>query len=379
MGPLQGYRVIEIGSIGPGPFCAMMLADMGAEVVRVDRPEAGDPLGRNPRSQLMHRNRRSLALDLKRPEAATTLLRMCSRADALIEGFRPGVMERLGLGPEECLAANPRLVYGRMTGWGQDGPLAQRAGHDINYAALSGVLGLLGRAEERPAPPLNIVADMGGGGLLLAFGLVCALLEAARSGRGQVVDAGMVEGSALMASTVLELRAGGWWRDERGSNLLDGGAPFYEVYETCDGAYMAVGAIEPPFYAALLEGLQLDPAELPGQMDARHWPELRQRFAAIFASRTRAEWTEIFEGTDACVTPVLTPDEAALHPHNTERRVYQRREGALQASPAPRFSRTRPEQRRPPPLPGEHTDEVLEAFGFGLREIEALREAGAVP
>ncbi|MDX1379780.1 MAG: CaiB/BaiF CoA-transferase family protein [Xanthomonadales bacterium] len=378
MGPLQGYRVIEIAGIGPGPFCAMLLADMGADVVRVDRIDDRDPLGRDPRTQVMHRNRRSIAADLKLPEAVTAVLRLCGSADALIEGFRPGVMERLGLGPEACLGTNPRLVYGRMTGWGQDGPLAARAGHDINYTALSGVLGLLGRPEERPAPPLNIAADMGGGGLLLAFGMVCALLEARRSGRGQVVDASMVEGAALMASTVHELRAGGWWDAARGRNLLDGGAPFYDVYETRDGGFMAVGAIEPQFYAALLDGLGLDPAALPPQMDRARWPQLRTKFAAAFASRTRAEWSEIFEGRDACVTPVLSLPEAALHPHNTERGVYLRRDGALQAAPAPRFSRTPPVLALPPPRPGEHTDEVLAESGFTPEEIEALRRSGAV-
>ena len=378
MGPLQGYRVIEIAGIGPGPFCGMLLADMGADVVRVDRTDGGDPLGRDPRTQVMHRNRRSIAADLKRPEAVSAVLKMCGSSDALIEGFRPGVMERLGLGPEACLGSNPRLVYGRMTGWGQDGPLAARAGHDINYAALAGVLGLLGRPDERPAPPLNIVADMGGGGLLLAFGVVCALLEAQRSGRGQVVDAGMVEGAALMASTVHELRAGGWWGEARGRNLLDGGAPFYDVYETRDGGFMAVGAIEPHFYAALLDGLGLDPADLPPQMDRTRWPLLRARLAAAFAARTRAEWTEIFESRDACVTPVLSLPEAALHPHNTERGVFTRRDGALQAAPAPRFSRTSPLMTRPPPVPGEHTDEVLAEFGFAPDDIADLRRSGAV-
>lgn len=379
MGPLEGFRVIEIGGIGPGPFCAMLLADMGAEVVRVDRlNDTGAPLERDARTQVMHRNRRSVAADLKHPAAVRAILKLCASADALTEGFRPGVMERLGLGPEECLRANPRLVYGRMTGWGQDGPMAPRAGHDINFVALSGVLGMLGRADERPSPPLNIIADMGGGGLLLAFGIVCALLEAQRSGRGQVVDASMVEGSALMASTVHELRAAGWWGDRRGSNLLDSGAPFYEVYGTSDGGFMAVGAIEPRFYAALLEGLGLAATELPAQMDPSSWPALKERFAAVFGSRSRAEWTEVFDGSDACVTPVLTPAEAALHPHNTERGVFLRRDGVLQAAPAPRFSRSRPEVRLPPPEPGEHTEAVLGEYGFAPEEIDALRRAGAI-
>ena len=375
---LSGVRVLDFSRVLAGPFCTMLLADMGADVVRVDRLDGDNPLQRDPRTQLMHRNRRSLALDLKRLEAVSTLLRMCQSADALIEGFRPGVMERLGLGPEECLAANPRLVYGRMTGWGQDGPMASRAGHDINYAALSGVLGLLGRADERPAPPLNIVADMGGGGLLLAFGVVCALLEARGSGQGQVVDASMVEGSALMASTVLELRAAGWWNNPRGRNLLDGGAPFYEVYETSDGGFVAVGAIEPQFYAELLDGLGLEADDLPSQLDPRSWPELKERLAQAFATRSRAEWTEIFEGRDACVTPVLSLEEAALHPHNTERGVYLRPDRALQPAPAPRFSRTAPAMSRRPPEPGEHSNEILAEYGFDSGEIEALRDAGAV-
>ncbi len=379
MGPLEGLRIIEIAGIGPGPFCAMLLADMGADVVRVDRLDGGgNPLERPARSQVLHRNRRSIAADLKHPDAIAAIRQMCVSAGALLEGFRPGVMERLGLGPEDCARANPRLVYGRMTGWGQDGPLASRAGHDINYVALSGVLGMLGRSGERPTPPLNIIGDMGGGGLLLAFGMVCALLEAQRSGRGQVVDASMVEGSALLASTVYELRAAGWWGERRGSNLLDSGAPFYEVYATADGGFMAVGAIEPPFYAALLDGLGLAAADLPAQLDSAAWPQLKERFAEIFSTRTRAEWSETFEGTDACVTPVLTLAEAALHPHNTERQAFLRPDGVLQAAPAPRFSRSRPEMRLPPPEPGEHTAAVLGEFGFGTEEIAALRRAGAI-
>jgi alpha-methylacyl-CoA racemase len=379
MGPLEGLRVIEIAGIGPGPFCAMLLADMGADVVRVDRLDSGgNPLQRPPRSQVMHRNRRSIAADLKHPDAIAALRRMCAAADALLEGFRPGVMERLRLGPDDCARVNPRLVYGRMTGYGQDGPMAQRAGHDLNYVALSGVLGMLGRSGERPAPPLNIIGDMGGGGLLLAFGMVCAMLEAQRSGRGQVVDASMVEGAALMASTVYELRAAGWWSERRGSNVLDSGAPFYEVYETADGGFMAVGAIEPQFYAALLDGLGLDPAQLPAQLDRSAWPQLKERFAGIFRTRTRAEWSAIFAGTDACVSPVLTLAEAASHPHNAERRTFLQPDGALQAAPAPRFSRSQPELRLPPPEPGEHTEAVLGEFGFGPDEIEALRRAGAI-
>jgi alpha-methylacyl-CoA racemase len=303
---------------------------------------------------------------------------MCESADALIEGFRPGVMERLGLGPEACLEVNPKLVYGRMTGWGQDGPMAQRAGHDINYVALSGVLGMLGRGNERPLPPLNIIGDMGGGGLLLAFGVVCALLESRGSGQGQVVDAAMVDGSALMASTIYGLRPAGWWSDRRGVNMLDGGAPFYEVYETSDGGFVAVGAIEQQFYAELLAGLGLDPAKLPAQMDRKSWPKVKRRFARVFKSRTRDEWTEVFEGRDACVAPVLSLTEAAIHPHNFERKSFVDPHGVLQAAPAPRFSRTAPAMSLPPPAPGEHTDDVLADYGFEPAEIAALRQSGAI-
>jgi len=379
MGPLKGYRIIEIAGIGPGPFCAMLLADMGAEVVRVDRSDGkGNPIERESSFQVMHRNRRSVCMDLKKPEAVAALLKMCQSADALLEGFRPGVMERLGLGPEQCLEANPKLVYGRMTGWGQDGPMSQTAGHDINYVALSGVLGMLGRGDERPLPPLNIIGDMGGGGLLLAFGMVCALLESRNSGQGQVVDAAMVEGSALMASGVFGLRPAGWWHDQRGVNMLDGGAPFYEVYETLDGGFVAVGAIESQFYAALLKGLDLDATDLPHQMDMKSWPSMKRRFSKIFLSRSREEWTRIFEGTDACVSPVLSLTEAAVHPHNTAREVYADPDGVLQAMPAPKFSRTQPEMYLPPPGPGQHTDAVLKDYGFGADEVAALRRSGAI-
>jgi alpha-methylacyl-CoA racemase len=379
MGPLKGYRIIELAGIGPGPFCAMLLADMGAEVVRIDRSDGGgNPIERDARFQVMHRNRRSVSMDLKHPEAVATLLKMCESADAILEGFRPGVMERLGLGPQACQQANEKLVYGRMTGWGQEGPLAQRAGHDINYVAISGVLGMLGRENGIPSPPLNIIGDMGGGGLLLAFGIVCALLEARGSGKGQVVDAAMTEGSALMASTVFGLRGAGIWQDQRGRNILDGGAHFYEVYETSDGGYMAVGAIEKQFYALLLKGLGLDPAELPAQMDSTSWPEMKQRFAQLFASKTRAQWTAIFEDVDACVTPVLSLEEAAAHPHNSLRGSYVKPDDILQAAPAPRFSRTRPAIALPPPNSGEHSDLVLESYGFEPGEIAALRSSGAI-
>lgn len=379
MGPLQGVKIIEMAGIGPGPFCAMLLADMGADVIRIDRADGGgNPVEREPRHQIMNRNRRSIAMNLKNPDCVTALQRMCESADVLLEGFRPGVMERLGLGPEECLKANKQLVYARMTGWGQDGPLAKRAGHDINYVALSGVLGMLGRGDEKPSPPLNIIGDMGGGGLLMAFGIVCALWESRSSGTGQVVDSAMTEGSALMASTVFGLRAAGLWRDQRGANMLDGGAHFYEVYETSDGGYMAVGAIEKQFYALLLEGLGLEAADLPAQMDSSAWPAMKLRFADIFRTKTRDEWTAIYADKDACVTPVLSLTEAAEHPHNQHRATYICPDNVQQAAPAPRFSRTPPVMGAAPPVAGQHTREILNDYGFGAVEVDRLIQAGAV-
>jgi alpha-methylacyl-CoA racemase len=379
MGPLAGYRILEFAGMGPGPFCAMMLADMGAEVVRIDRVSGRKhPIDGDPLLDVSARGRKSVALDLKKPEALATVLRLCSHVDGLIEGYRPGVMERLGLGPEQCLAANPRLVYGRMTGWGQDGPLSHLAGHDINYLAISGSLHMFGRAEERPGTPLNLVADMGGGGLMLAFGMTCALLERVKSGRGQVVDAAMVEGAAVLATAIYAQKAMGWWRSERGSNLLDSGAHFYEVYETSDGCYMAVGSIEPQFYALLLEGLGLDPASLPQQFDRASWPSMKQRFAEIFRTRTRDEWTRVFADTDACVTPVLAPDEAARHPHAVARGAFRTAFGVLHPSATPRLSRSRAELPEPPPRPGEHSDAVLTSCGFSAGEISALRARGAL-
>jgi alpha-methylacyl-CoA racemase len=379
MGPLAGYRILEFAGIGPGPFCAMMLADMGAEIIRIDRTSgSARPIDGDPRLDITARGRKSLALDLKKPAALATVLRLCTQVDGLIEGFRPGVMERLGLGPDECLEANPRLVYGRMTGWGQDGPLSHLAGHDINYLAISGSLYLFGRAEERPGTPLNLVADMGGGGMLLAFGMTCALLERAKSGKGQVVDAAMVEGAALLATFVYAQKAMGWWRSERGSNLLDSGAHFYEVYETKDGKYVSVGAIEPQFYALLLAGLELDAAELPRQLDRASWPSMKQRFAAIFRTRTRDYWAQVFANRDACVAPVLTPEEAAQHPHARARGAFNSDFDVLHPSPAPRFSRSHSERLGAPPKIGEHSDEVLGAFGYNPDEIAALRACGAL-
>jgi alpha-methylacyl-CoA racemase len=378
MGPLHGFKIIEFAGIGPGPFCAMLFADMGAEIIRIDRIGADPPTDDRERHNVTARGRRSVSLDLKNPRAVDVVIRMCRQVDGLIEGFRPGVMERLGLGPSECMRENPRLVYGRMTGWGQTGPLAHVAGHDINYLALSGSLYMFGRANERPSPPLNLVADMGGGGMLLAFGMLCALLERERSGQGQVIDAAMVEGSALLATSIYARRASGLWRDQRGSNLLDTGAPFYEVYETKDGGLMAVGALEPQFYAALLRGMALDPQDLPAQMDRARWPELKQRFAAVFESKTRAEWARIFDGTDACAFPVLAPVEAAEHEHNRARASFRETGGVLHPAPAPRFSRTSPEKPCNPPRSGEHSQAVLADFGFNPDEIAALRLAKAL-
>ena len=374
-GPLDGIRVIEIAAIGPGPFCAMLLADMGAEVVRVDRPPDRDPAGW-PR--LMGRSRRSVVVDLKHERGAEVVLRLVESAEAMLEGFRPGVAERLGIGPEECLARNPRLVYGRMTGWGQVGPLRHAAGHDIDYIALAGALYPIGAAGGPPVPPLNLLGDFGGGGLLLAFGIACGLVEAKRSGKGQVVDAAIVDGAALLTTIVHELAGAGFWEERRGANLLDGGAPFYGVYETSDGEHVAVGALEPRFYAELLGGLGLDPAELPTQADRDQWPELHDRLAAAFRTRTRAEWTAVFDGTDACVVPVLRPSEAATHPHNQARGTFVPVGDISQPAPAPRFSRTPPATPRPASRPGEHTHEVLASSGFDPDEIAALRASGAI-
>jgi len=385
-GPLTGYRVIELAGLGPTPFGAMMLSDMGAEVIRVDRPAGataaarGGPLpGATPAASgdLLARGRRSVAVDLKHPDGVATVLTLVAQADALVEGFRPGVAERLGVGPEPCLARNPRLVYGRMTGWGQEGPLAQQPGHDINYLALSGTLSAIGRAGEAPVPPLNLVADFGGGGMLLAFGVVCALLEAKASGKGQVVDAAMVDGSALLATMTHGLRAAGWWEDQRGTNLLDTGAWFYEVYETADGGYLAVGALEPKFCAELVRLAGLTDA--PNQFDRSRWPEAKARVAALFRTKTRDEWCQVFEGSEACVTPVLGMGEAPRHPHNAHRGTFVEHSGAVQPAPAPRFSRTPAAIAGPPPrMAGQDTDEVLADWGLDGSEIDRLRKAGAV-
>ena len=374
MGPLEGTRIVEIAGLGPAPFAAMMLADMGADVIRVDRP-GGAPLQvGDPRKEILNRGRRSLTLDLKSPRGRDALLRIIGEVDALIEGFRPGVMERMGLGPDACLARNPRLVYGRMTGWGQEGPLAQRAGHDITYIALTGALAAIGRASDRPAIPLNLIADFGGGAMYLAFGIVCALLESTRSGRGQVVDAAMVDGVASLMSIVHMLDAMGLWRPERECNLLDGGAPFYDVYATRDGRYLAIGPLEPQFFSEFVTraGLAEHPA-LRAQMDLSAWPAMRDAIAARMREKTLAEWVAIFEGSDACVAPVLDYREAREHPHLVARGTFVTRDGVVEPAPAPRFSRTAPALGRPPPAPGEHSREVLREFGFSDDEIDELR------
>jgi len=374
MGPLAGIRVVELAGIGPGPFAAMLLADLGAEVLRVDRPAASRPAW----PTVLARGRRSVAVDLKHPDGPGVVLGLVGAADALVEGFRPGVAERLGIGPDPCLARNPRLVYGRVTGWGQDGPWRLAAGHDIDYVALAGALHPIGQAGGPPVPPLNLVGDFGGGGMLLALGVVAALLEASRSGRGQVVDAAMVDGAALLTTQFHELLAAGLWREERGANLLDGGAPFYGVYETADGRHLAVGALEPQFWAELLERLGLDAAELPAQLDRNGWPELRERLAALFRTRPRDEWCELLAGTDACVAPVLGLGEAPAHRHNRARGTFVDVGGVVQPAPAPRFSRTPPDPPQPPARAGEHTDQALADWGVAPEEVARLRGAGAI-
>jgi alpha-methylacyl-CoA racemase len=379
MGPLAGIKVVEVAGIGPGPFCAMMLSDMGAEVLRVDRIGDADlGLAIDPRFSVLERGRRSIAVDLKTAAGVAAVKRLIAQADALIEGFRPGVMERLGLGPDECVAANPRLVYGRMTGWGQDGPMAHAAGHDINYIALAGVLHSIGRRGGPPTPPLNLVGDFGGGGMYLAFGIVCALLEAGRSGQGQVVDAAMVDGAASLAAAVFGLRAMGIWTDERGDNILDSGSPWYDVYETKDGQHVAIGSIEKRFYGELLRLTGLEGEDLPAQRDKARWPELRERLARAFREKTRQEWCAVMEGSDVCFAPVLSMAEAPRHPHNAARSTFVEVDGVVQPAPAPRFSRSKPSIQRPPARRGEHTDAALADWGFTDAEIAGLRAGRAI-
>jgi alpha-methylacyl-CoA racemase len=377
MGPLDGVRVIEIASLAPAPFGCMILSDLGADVLRVERAERCGPGAHVPSDPLV-RGRRSIGLNLKDPAAIELLLRLVEDADVIVEGFRPGVAERLGFGPDVCAERNPRLIFARMTGWGQDGPLAPTAGHDIDYIAISGALGPIGRAGERPVPPLNLVGDFGGGGMLMALGILAALVERATSGAGQVVDAAMVDGSALLTSFIYGMLGSGAWQDKRGSNLLDGGAPFYDTYVTADGGSVAVGALEPQFYAALLAGLGLADAGLPSQHDRARWPELRERFAAAFVSRSRDEWAEVFAGTDACVSPVLTLAEAPVHPHAVARNAFVDVGGVVQPAPAPRFGRTGAARPAPPPRPGADTDAVLAGLGFSDADVADLRARGVI-
>ena len=378
MGPLHGVKIIELVGIGPGPFAGTLLSDMGAEVVRIERAELVGRATRPSGFVFDARGRRDVGLDLKHPDGVETVLRLVERADALIEGFRPGVTERLGVGPDACLSRNPRLVYGRMTGWGQEGPLAHAAGHDLNYIALAGALAHFGRAGEPPTPPLNMVGDYGGGGMFLAFGVVCAVLEARTSGKGQVVDAAMVDGAAYLMGPIWGMRGMGLFSEERGTNLLDTGSPFYDVYETADGQWVSIGSIEPQFFAQLLEltGVQHD--DLPAQMDRAGWPVLRERLTAVFATKTRDEWSAQLHGTDVCFAPVLPMSEAVADPHIVARRTIVQHDGMDQPAPAPRFSRTEAVIQGPAPIPGQDTETVLADWGFTTAEIAALLASGAV-
>lgn len=375
MGPLQGTRVIELAGIGPGPFCGMMLADMGAEVIRVDRITGKSSFQAN---DVLTRGRRSIAIDLKSSDGREVILRLCEEADAIFEGFRPGVTERLGIGPEDCMARNSRLVYGRMTGWGQDGPMAQAAGHDINYIALAGALHGIGRKGERPVPPLNLVGDFGGGGMLLAFGLVCAMLETQKSGMGQVVDAAMVDGAATLMAMFFTMKASGMYSDERGTNLLDGGAHFYDSYETSDGKYISLGSIEPQFYALLVEKAGLDKEDFSNQMDQGKWSELKAELIELFKTKTRDKWCEIMEGTDICFAPVLSLSEVADHPHNKARATFAELEGMLQPTPAPRYSRSTVSLTHASRMAGEDSRVVLAQVGYDEKRIDQLIEDGVI-
>lgn len=374
MGPLAGIRVLEIAGIGPGPFCAMMLSDMGAEVIRIDRKDqagTGDP------RLVLNRGRKSLALDLKKPEAVATVLNMVQHADLLIEGFRPGVMERLGLGPQDCFAQNPRLIFGRMTGWGQTGPLSQAAGHDINYISLAGALHAMGDADRPPTPPLNLVGDFGGGAMYLLAGLLAALIESGKSGQGQVVDAAMTDGTASLTAAFHGLKAMGRWTDNRSNNYLDGGAHYYGAYACSDGRFISIGSIEPKFYALLLEKCGIEDPDFQNQNDRDNWPQLKQKLEELFKTRTRDEWCSLMEGTDVCFAPILDMEEAPSHPHNAARDTFVKVAGVTQPAPAPRFSRTQGEIQGPAAVVGEHSEEVLMAWGFSNEDIAALKEAGA--
>jgi alpha-methylacyl-CoA racemase len=379
MGVLSGFSIVEFAGIGPVPMCAMLLSDMGADVLRLDRAEEANlGIKTEPKYNVLGRGRRSVAVDLKRKEGTDVALRLLNKADALIEGFRPGVMERLGLGPDVCLTRNPRLVYGRMTGWGQDGPLALAVGHDINCIALTGALHAIGRRGEAPVPPLNLVGDYGGGGVYLALGVVAALLEAQKSGKGQVLDVAMVDGAASLMSEIYGLHGAGIWTDNRGENIIDTGSHFYNVYETSDGKYVSVASIEGKFYTELLRLTGVGDATLPSQNDRAAWSAMQERLTTIFKTKTRDEWCRIMEGSDVCFAPVLTMREAPTHPHNRHRGTFVRVEGVVQPAPAPRFARTPSAIQRPPPRPGEHTLEALHDWGFSAAELEQLRASGAI-
>ncbi len=379
MGPLSGIKIIELAGLGPAPYGAMLLADLGADVIRIDRAgnvTGGDPA--TPPGDLLARGRRSVGVDLKHPDGVATVLDLVAGADAVVEGFRPGVMERLGLGPDVCLERNRRLVYARMTGWGQDGPYAPTAGHDINYIALAGALEPMGRAGQQPTPPINLIGDFGGGGMMLAFGVCAALLEVRTSGKGQVIDAAMVDGAASLMTMTWSFRAMGMWSDERGTNMLDTGAHFYDTYETADGKYVSIGSIEPQFYRELLRLTGLEGEELPHQQDKAQWPALKERLAAIFREKTRDEWCALMEGTDVCFAPVLAMAEAPLHPHIAERGTFTEVAGVTQPAPVPRFSRTPGAIERPPAHAGQHTDEVLADWGLDTDRVARLRASGAI-
>lgn len=373
-GPLVGVKVVEFAGIGPGPFCGMLLADLGADVVRIDRAES---VGRS-HPDLANRGKRSIAIDLKKPEGIEAALSLIGKADALLEGFRPGVMERLGVGPDVALKRNPKLVYGRMTGWGQTGPWSSMAGHDIDYIALTGALHTMGRAGEPPAPPLNLVGDFGGGALYLAFGLLAGIIEAKTSGKGQVVDCAMIDGAASLMTMFYGMKAAGIWTAERDANLLDGGAHFYDTYECADGRWLAVGAIEPQFHALLVKGLGLPADAFPAQMSRDQWPDYSRRVAELIRTRTRDEWMKVFDGTDACVAPVLSMDEAPKHPHNAERKTFVEAFGVIQPGPAPRFSRTAGAVNGVPALAGKQSEDVLKGWGIGVEQAAGFIKSGAV-